>query len=421
MKRVILAVLVSVVCFGCSISCSRPVREPGGTADDADLALHDPDEYAWRLFLFLNRPAKPGKAGVADPNRRFGDTGGPLVWETWALASGGDDSEVFKPDESPPTSWDDLRRPPERRLILDVDRERLMAEGWRNLKSAVKRASSGTPIASASVLPPNATDEEVRINRATLDTILAMKIYSCGGLGSALREARARCDRRFVQVPTSGKEVKARWIRIDEAQQGRYLWRKDNQGQLWGLAAFHLSTRDIPNWFWADFGHIDCEDGGTPPCGGSKPDDPVNQAKRATLRWDSTTMGAHAKHGINGVRTETNDNVWQYYRLRGTQTNFINPWGEPWLLSNPVFEKTREKSSCIGCHSQAAIGSDSDPRATRICKQPVVTTLGGVFAVYIPRPEDYGVPNEIKNLQIDFMWTPIAQRVPPPKDTPGNN
>jgi hypothetical protein len=421
MRRTILTVLVSLVCGG-FISCvTPPPREPGGTADHVQLALQDPDEYAWQIFFFLNRPAARGKAGIADPNQNFGEVTADrqLVWETWALASGGKDSEVFKPDESTPKSWDDLRRTPERRLILDLDRETLLTQGWGNSGSVLKQqAPSKGSKDSVNIFPPNPMDEEVRINRATFDSILATKIYSCGGLDSTLKEARVRCDRRFVQVPTSAKEIKARWIRIDAAQQSRYLWRKDDQGRLWGLAAFHLSTKDIPNWFWADFGHIDCEEGGTPPCGGTKPDDPVNQAKRATLRWDSTTMGPNAKHGSNGVRIETVGTVWQYYRLRGTQTNFIRPWGEPWLLSNPVFEKTMEKSSCMGCHSQAAIGSDPDSEAIKVCKQPLVTTPDAVFSVYIPRPEDYGVPKEIKNLQTDFMWTPIAQRILPPETTP---
>ena len=66
------------------------VPEPGGTPVDIAAALTTPDEYAWRLFMYLNRPAVPGKAGVADPARSFGDVAGQvsMVWETWAMASG---------------------------------------------------------------------------------------------------------------------------------------------------------------------------------------------------------------------------------------------------------------------------------------------------------------------------------------------
>ena len=65
-------------------------RPPGGSPDDVALAANDPDEYAWRLFFYINRPALPGAAGLADPARtiRQYDPDQPVVWETWALVSG---------------------------------------------------------------------------------------------------------------------------------------------------------------------------------------------------------------------------------------------------------------------------------------------------------------------------------------------
>src|SRR6516164_10717090 len=65
------------------------VGEPGGTDEAAGTAANQPDEYAWRLFLFINRQAKAGCAGVADPEKPTVKEYGPdkaVVWETWALA-----------------------------------------------------------------------------------------------------------------------------------------------------------------------------------------------------------------------------------------------------------------------------------------------------------------------------------------------
>ena len=51
---------------------AAPIEEPGGTADATALALSNPAEYAWRLFFFLNRQAKPDTAGQADETKDFG-------------------------------------------------------------------------------------------------------------------------------------------------------------------------------------------------------------------------------------------------------------------------------------------------------------------------------------------------------------
>src|ERR1700733_1792083 len=103
---VFLSAAVALLAF-CLFWCSAP-KEPGGTRGDAFRALNDPDEYAWQLFFYLNRPARAGRAGKADWRKKFGDfdSEGALVWESWALASGGDKSELFRPDESDPDKWD---------------------------------------------------------------------------------------------------------------------------------------------------------------------------------------------------------------------------------------------------------------------------------------------------------------------------
>src|SRR5690242_7582827 len=72
-------------------------REPGGTAEAARLAAQEPDEYAWRLFLFINRQALPGLAGAVDPRKasvRDYDDDRDVVWQSWALVSS-DPNEVF--------------------------------------------------------------------------------------------------------------------------------------------------------------------------------------------------------------------------------------------------------------------------------------------------------------------------------------
>src|ERR1700709_2435744 len=79
------ATLLMIASFGYA-----QAPEPGGTAESAQMTVQNPDEYAWRLFLFINRQAKLGIAGVADPDKptvKDYDENKDVVWETWALAS----------------------------------------------------------------------------------------------------------------------------------------------------------------------------------------------------------------------------------------------------------------------------------------------------------------------------------------------
>jgi hypothetical protein len=103
---------------------------PGGRPEDAALAVANPDEFAWQLFLALCRQALPGRAGEPDPAKprlTDYDPDRPVVWETWALANGGragpvyvrpNRSEVFKDRGERPTAWDDLpRRQPQPKVL----------------------------------------------------------------------------------------------------------------------------------------------------------------------------------------------------------------------------------------------------------------------------------------------------------------
>ena len=85
-------------------------------------ALTNPHEFAWQLFLYVNRQARAGVAGQVDETRtsiaQF-DPDRAVVWETWGLASGLDinfgvdppviaanKSEVFKNPATAPVAWD---------------------------------------------------------------------------------------------------------------------------------------------------------------------------------------------------------------------------------------------------------------------------------------------------------------------------
>jgi hypothetical protein len=317
--------------------------------------LDNPDEYAWRLFFYLNHQARLGSAGRADPTKKFGelDPEAPVVWETWALASGDAQSEVFRPRGEQPVEWEKLDRPKKkRRLILSINVERQMM--IRELDKKLRRQSIESVFKErkshrSQLLSGNAEEQEVRMNRAALISVAKEGMYSADGLEDLLQTARRTNDRFLIKVGAASKEVKADWQPLhDESQKKRYLWREgptgpDGKTQVYGLVALHIITKDLPNWFWADFGHIDCESSpGKYAC---------DRFASETHPVDRTTRGPTAIHGSHGVRKETEGTVWANYILRGTQTSFIEPNGDPTILSNPAIENGFQKSSCILCHA----------------------------------------------------------------------
>lgn len=406
--RSIRGALIASLAFAATSAMAQAVVEPGGVPADQSMALTNPDEYAWHVFFFLNRPAKSGTAGVADENRKFGDVAGnvSMVWETWALASGQAASEVYKPDGSRPDDWDHLKRET-RLLVLDT-----------NLENEAVRAGSRRVIPSntGAFFPPRPQDQEVRMNRATFEFIVRQEMYNRDGLEALLAEAITKKDRELIQFAPGAKEVKAVWLKIADDQKPRYLWREtvgpEGARQTFGLVSLHVITKDLPNWFWADFGHVDCE-AQLNACG------IPGQEPALTTPADSTTRaadGGPGPSGSNGVRNETVNTVWANYILRGTQTNFVLPDGVPAILSNPVIENGFQRSSCMTCHARAAVG----PRLRDASGNPI-TQLNHLS----PGDPELGAPNpalfgdgpgfgrdEIKYLQEDFLWSPVfrAQR-----------
>jgi hypothetical protein len=414
LKNTALLLLCGVLLLGEWSCCKPPAKEPGGTGADAYLAVNDPDEYAWQLFFFLNRQAQIGSAGIPDPWKKFGelDTDTPVVWETWALASGYKFSEVFLPDGSQPGLWGSLDRKSKKPLHLDQNFELLMIRAQQRASEMAtkvkgRKAKRGNhqhvgEFPREFIIPPNPDDDsqEVRMNQATFESIVGQRLYNCEGLGEVLRKAQQAKDPFLVQVPLQSKEIKAQWIKIGPEKKSRYFWREDSNKQAWGLIALHIITKDMPNWFWADFGHVDCEK--------PKENCQTDYDNETELR-DSTTDGPKAKHGSNGLRTETRGTVWANYRLRGTETGFTLPNGEPQKLSNPVIENNKQQSSCITCHAQAAMKQGQEV-GTELCKSP---PLGPNFVqddqyLGAPHPEWFvGDSGTDKYLQTDFMWSPI--------------
>jgi hypothetical protein len=443
----LIALTIAILGINIQSSTAQP-KEPGGTADASLLALANPDEFAWQLFLYLNHQAKSGTAGEADaskPSVRDYDPGHAVVWETWGLASGLDldfsgrvptilrnVSEVFKNPAVEPVPWERLDRTPTQPKVLSQDLKRVgIAMGQLGQlagRSPRPRSTDITILVAPSGSDPGS--DETRMNKSTYETVRSKRLWSVEGVEAAFASALARGDRFAVRFEPMSKEVKARWIPLlacnsdaNCADKGRYHWRtvrNPDTGQLevWGLAAFHIITRDLPNWFWSDFGHIDCETGAGA-CAGQQ------GTPAETPLVDSTTRspgGGAGPSGSNGVRTETVGSKWENYRLRGTQIEYVRTDGRATILSNPLIEEQDEKSSCITCHSYASVGTqvlNSGTSLPLFAGKTAVRNIGANFEAGPPKCQRFfrsggGVTGECPDifksdrqlyLQTDFLWS----------------
>ena len=413
-----------------SQAVAQPLAEPGGRPQDVQLALNNPDEYAWRLFFYLNHQAELGKAGVADSTKkslREFDPDRAVVWKSWALASGlvlnsnlsfvDNKSEVYKRPATQPLEWDKLDRGKPKEPLGPSSKK------IAPLLSLLKRQRpSGSVISSAPLGVPGG-DQEVRMNKSTFDTIRTNRLYSVEGIEAAALKARAAGTTTIVQFDAASKEVKAQWVLLPGcepdkpcANKERYHWRTvvnpaTNKGEVWGLAALHVITKDLPNWFWADFGHIHCETGADACAPGPR----TATTRCAIPRRADRAERDRDLRAQTDMRTETLQTKWANYRLRGTQIEFVTGEGRPTILSNPVIELDFQKSSCMTCHSFATVGvrgtvPNSGSSFPFFANFDFVRNIGSS-----PTPDiDIGTPNCLKFFNQTSGACASADNGPPP-------
>jgi len=393
-------------------------------------AMNYPYYWAWHLFTEVNSPSS---AGIFNGWRRF--TGGRTVkWENWAS-----DTETFPtcPDADNPPTWPGKTA---RTKILGARLQtRILSEDavdidWYTLDD------NGNPT-SVSVSDP----QEVRRNRASFDYIVDNGLYYTEGLADAFADAEAAVEaagggtaqsmaavQDTVKFPIDAIEIKADWIPIanipeDERKDYYTNWavgESDDTATLqqYALVAMHIMTKDVPNWFWATWmnknvlGRCDyygCRDDFGIDPGYTAPNDSANYP------YDSGVVTARLETMMKMKRL---DKVFRNYRLVGVQTDFVDPTGNPTLMSNTITEQYQlQTASCITCHSRAAVDSTgatlSVLSATALAEIP---PTGDSFATDngIPDPtwfwnlDDGGYPyftsntkvTELVALQIDFVW-----------------
>jgi hypothetical protein len=198
---------------------------------------------------------------------------------------------------------------------------------------------------------------EVRLNAISYDFIRARELYTVAGQRRALAQGK-------VEFPIGSIQLKAGWRPIGEAERSRYhtltLHLADGSTRLFGLAALNIAAKTRNGWLWASFEH---------------------------------TEGTGSQH----------------YRLRGTQTTYLDARNQPVRLGNAVLEAGLGSSaSCMTCHARATLSVDGKPS-----RLPVFAPAPpGVRRGYVgtPDPDWFGHADGQRQRQtafasLDFVWS----------------
>ncbi|MFL0798578.1 MAG: hypothetical protein K6L73_13935 [Cellvibrionaceae bacterium] len=337
----------------------NPWKEPQNTKQ----AVNNSDHYAWRLFVALNWPANTDNC-KADTSKRLGDDG-VLTWETWQSRE-----ETFLEGAAEPPRW---------------------AQGCED-------GNFGSlPVGEVSTVD----DEAIRLNKKAYNYIRNNHLYSLDE-----QERLAAAGVRDIDFPLGAKEVKAAWVKITEADKPRYHWvEREVEGavEIFGLSAFHFVSKDLPTWFWSTFEHVDNEyrwPGVYPDSfqGWVVPSVDSAACPEDNLQCNDIPEG----YGLEGTK-------WANYRLRGTQTEFVDNRGNPGILVNSQLEGflDQESMSCVTCHALAVKGTEGDSMPISIVTGEV--NMGGLPIGHIGalNPEmfldDQGLP--VPYVGLDYVWT----------------
>lgn len=359
---------------------------------DANLAMNDPDQFAWKLFIQVNASAGGGNA----------------LFETWAS-----DTDTFKMQPQFPTAPAPLSlRPP---VVPQEGRQAMLAAGH-----------------VLPQLPPGAAKgvlEETRRNKATFDFIVQNNLHKVSGLIAAY-------NKPLISFPVDSVEVKANWLPVEDVPEftlnrvtaaqvpQMFHVNTDSDGKKYALVAMHVISKAVPNWTWATFEHemnparcdiLGCKDKfglpapvlanpalgtGYPPC-----------AKTAAL----TALFASAQWNA----------AFTHYCLKGSQSDPVDTTGLDIRVGNSVTEAGFvDRSSCITCHGRAAFNAQGKATTTAGFGSdgaPLGPLQPSWFWSSIGTPPVFeGKPGLVKIAQpADFVWSipfcAVDDTVNPPK------
>lgn len=380
---------------------------------DPDPALNNPDKVSWQLFAMVNKSV-PG-------------LNNNVLFETWAS-----NEDTFQPTpkfagaSGPPSC-------PSPQVAL--------APAGPVPQPAI------TPVASAKILNvpalialaphppglqphvvPGATEdqpsEETRRNPATFDFIVCNKYHTKAGLRAAFAAGQP------ISFPIESMEVKANWVPAGNRSPAEYHINTASDNKQYALVSMHIISKQVPNWTWATFEHKDnpgrcdfigCHD----KFGAVVADVQAHDATGGPLggKYDPCVKNAALKKLFADAGLPAR---WENYCLKGSQVDYVTATGIPTRLGNSITEDSFVKtSSCITCHSRAAVNSQGQ-RTTGAGflnpPAPLAACPDGPNAPCSPNGapnpawfwSNPGQPNQtMLALQTDFIWSVARHAIGP--------
>ncbi|MGH9415491.1 MAG: hypothetical protein ACRD01_02590 [Terriglobales bacterium] len=245
---------------------------------------------------------------------------------------------------------------------------------------------------------------EEHLNYDEYRYIVAHHLWDNAGLGAWFRAGRT------VDFPPGAISIKAAWLAFlqgpDLARYKGDYFIRDYYTQAQGLAALHLSSKVLPNWFWATFENVHN------PCLFALPvtAKPNPYAQTDKFGYPDYTgiapAGALPSPALRALLQRYGlGRVWWNYRLVGIQNDFVQTEGRPQVLGSSVIEAQLQgtgSASCMTCHARAQVNSAGFVPCVPIVQPSGMGFTGAPSALWFPNTR-----------QLDFVWSFNALGPPP--------
>jgi hypothetical protein len=321
------------------IGCAGPVETTSLKPEpDASMAAYHTDQYVWEKMV------RSFQVKTTDPMN--------LDWELWSTtehAYSNPCGGVSWPTKG--LDWDAM--PPKLVTLLDDLDNR---PGNFNVTDFAKLTLNAT----------NPYYEELRINQPMFEYIQQNALYNQDTVYKLAKEHK-------ISFPKEAMMIKAQWIPIDSSRIDSFYSKKirilvrnlkTNDSTLvdtlMGLVGFHLVTHELPNWVWSTFefagnvgmcDYIGCKDNFGCNQAFIPPNKLINRGYPNTQPSEKLAE-LMTEYGL--------PEVFKYYRLKGSQTEYTSNEGDTLILGNSILEMNLvPTSSCISCHARATLNNSS--------------------------------------------------------------
>jgi hypothetical protein len=396
MKHALAAFAIGVTLIG-SANAQTP---------DPDPAVNNPDMVSWQLFALVNK-------SVPSLNN-------DVVFETWAS-----NEDTFQTNPkfpgaagSPSCTQPQVASAASGQLaaITPVASPKIL-----NVPALVALAPR-LPGLQPHVVPGGTEDqpsEETRRNQATFNFIYCNKLFTKAGLRLAFAAGQP------ISFPIDSMEVKADWKPAGNRSPTEYHINTASDGKRYALVSMHIISKMVPNWTWATFEHKDnpgrCDFIGCHDKFGAVVQD-VKAHDSPDGKYDPCVKSPALKKlfADSGLPS-----LWENYCLKGSQVDFVSPTGVPTHLGNSITESGfADTSSCLSCHSRAAVDSRGihttsagflDPPPPALCPdgaQALCSPNGAPNPAWFWRNPSDPEPAMVA-LQTDFIWSVARHAIGP--------